>query len=378
MTPGPNLFAFSQVNSASPQLKIGSNQRRIPPSPTDCHFIAGLISVATKQSSVVALSDMIAGQEADLFVLMSAKEELKTRDGKPYFRVGFKDAGREVSFPIWGDSPWAEDCKKNWQPGAYYKLRATYRETSYGPQLEIRKIRETIDADKADGFDPALFLPQSRFDPQAMWDELIAITRERVTDANLQALVLAILESNRDQLLSLPAATRNHHTYLAGYLEHVLSVTRTCIYLVDKYTEYYPDMKPPLDRDLAIAGAILHDIGKLREIEWQAEGAAYTASGRLVGHILQGRDIVREAAAGLDVDPDLLLRLEHIIISHQRLPEWGSPKPPMTPEALLVHYADDIDAKYNMMYTALRDDRTPGPLTSRQNQLHQQLYRGPA
>jgi len=326
--------------------------------------------VATKQSSVVALSDMTAGQEADLFVMMSAKEELKTRDGKPYFRVGFRDAGREVSFPIWGDSPWAEDCKKNWQPGAYYKLRATFRETSYGPQLDIRKIRETVDADAADGFDPALFLPQSRFDPQAMWDELITIARERVTDPKLQELVLAILETNRKQLLSLPAATRNHHTYLAGYLEHVLSVTRTCIYLVDKYDDYYPDMKPRLDRGLAIAGAILHDIGKLREIEWQAEGAAYTASGRLVGHILQGRDIVREAAAGRDIDPDLMLRLEHIIISHQRLPEWGSPKPPMTPEALLVHYADDIDAKYNMMLVVLSSLFLPSVVPFRTGSQH--------
>jgi 3'-5' exoribonuclease len=176
--------------------------------------------------------------------------------------------------------------------------------------------------------------------------------------------------------LTLPAATRNHHAYYAGYLEHVLSVTRTALYLADKYIEYYPDMRPPLDRDLVAAGAILHDIGKLREIAWQPEGAEYTAAGRLVGHILQGRDIVREAAARHPLEGDILLRLEHIIIAHQRLPEWGSPKPPMTPEALLVHYADDIDAKVNMMYTTLRDDTTPGPLTSKKNQLFQHIYRG--
>ena len=188
---------------------------------------------------------------------------------------------------------------------------------------------------------------------------------------------LSILDANREQLLTLPAATRNHHTYLGGYLEHVLSVTKTCIYLAEKYHEYYPDMRPPLDRGLVVAGGILHDIGKLREIEWQPEGAwAYTAPGRLVGHILQGRDIVREASAEHPLDAEMLLRLEHIIIAHQRLPEWGSPKPPMTPEALLVHYADDIDAKMNMMYVTLRDDTTPGPMTSKKNQLFQQIYRG--
>jgi 3'-5' exoribonuclease len=93
--------------------------------------------------------------------------------------------------------------------------------------------------------------------------------------------------------------------------------------------------------------------------------------------MLQGRDIVREAAAGRQIDPELLLRLEHIIVSHQRLPEWGSPKPPMTPEALLVHYADDVDAKYNMMFQALRDDTTPGEMTSStKNMLYQRVYRG--
>ena len=96
----------------------------------------------------------------------------------------------------------------------------------------------------------------------------------------------------------------------------------------------------------------------------------------LIGHILQGRDILLEAAAGRHLPSDTLLRLEHIIVSHQRLPEWGSPKPPMTPEALLVHYADDLDAKYHMMYLVLRDDTGEGPLTSNKNPLRQVIYRG--
>ena len=74
--------------------------------------------------------------------------------------------------------------------------------------------------------------------------------------------------------------------------------------------------------------------------------------------------MVRQAAAEVGLDADSLLRLEHLIVAHQRLPEWGSPKPPMTPEALIIHYADDLDAKFDMMYSALRDDKTPGPLTS--------------
>jgi 3'-5' exoribonuclease len=131
-----------------------------------------------------------------------------------------------------------------------------------------------------------------------------------------------------------------------------------------------------LCRDVVVAGGILHDIGKLREIEDTPTGAVYTAEGRLIGHVLQGRDIVREAAAGRAIDPELLLRLEHVIVSHQRLPEWGSPKPPMSPEALLVHYADDIDAKLEMMCAALGGDATPGPLTSKNNPLRHEVFRG--
>ena len=104
---------------------------------------------------------------------------------------------------------------------------------------------------------------------------------------------------------------------------------------------------------------------------------AYTAAGAMIGHLLLGRDMVREAAAQLDLDADTLLRLEHLIIAHQRLPEWGSPKPPMTPEALLIHYADDLDAKFDMMAGILRDDKTPGPLTSDKNLLRYRVYRGP-
>jgi 3'-5' exoribonuclease len=211
-----------------------------------------------------------------------------------------------------------------------------------------------------------------------MFAELLSIAQEKIDDGALRSLVVDILQTNREALLTLPAATHNHHAFIGGWLEHVLSVTRTCVYLSDKYDDYYPELTPPLNKDLVIAGAILHDIGKLREIEERPQGAEYTAAGNLIGHILQGRDILREAAAGRELDAELLLRLEHVIVSHQRLPEWGSPKPPMTPEALLVHYADDLDAKYQMMATILREDSNPGPVTSRKNALQQKVFRGGA
>jgi 3'-5' exoribonuclease len=329
---------------------------------------------------VLTLAEIAPGQEADLFLLMTAKEELKTKQGKPYFRVGFRDAAREVSFPIWGDSPWAVDCHDNWQPGEFYKLRAVYQETDYGPQLDVRKIRPAVEADAADGFDPNCLRPRSRFDPQAMYDELLALVRKQIKNPALRKLTETLLVGNRQALLDHPAARRNHHAFVGGLLEHTLSVTRTCVFLADKYAEYYPDLRPPLDKDLVVAGGVLHDIGKLSELEQRPEGTIHSAEGAMIGHILIGRDMVREAAAAMppDAAPDAetMLRLEHLIIAHQGRPDWGSPKPPMTPEALLVHYADDIDAKYAMMAAVLREDTTPGPVTSKKNALGQQVFRG--
>ena len=136
--------------------------------------------MAPPSMPILPLSEMVPGQEADLFVLLTTKEQLTTREGKPYFRVAFRDRRREVSFPIWDNSPLAADCRDNWNPGVFYKVRAVYRETNYGPQLDIRKLREVVEADADDGFDPTACLPQSRFDPQEMFEQLLGIVREQI------------------------------------------------------------------------------------------------------------------------------------------------------------------------------------------------------
>ncbi|MGW8257262.1 MAG: 3'-5' exoribonuclease YhaM family protein [Thermoguttaceae bacterium] len=332
--------------------------------------------MSVRSIPLVSLDEMLPGQEADMFVLLTAKEELTTKSNKPYFKVTFRGRNREVSFPIWDNSPWAAECRSQWTPGVFYKLRGVYQETNYGPQLEIRKIREVVESDTADGFDPHLCQAQSRYDPQTMYAELMDIVRKRIDRPELRGLVETILTKYRGQLLTFPAARHNHHAFVGGLLEHTLSVTRTCVFLADKYADYYADMQPPLDKGLVVAGAILHDIGKLREYDCRPEGAIYSAEGAMIGHILSGRDILREALSEAPLDADTRLRLEHIIVAHQRLPEWGSPKAPMTPESLLVHYADDMDAKFNMMAAILKNDTNPGPVTSKKNVLAQHIYRG--
>jgi 3'-5' exoribonuclease len=325
---------------------------------------------------IIPLSQLLDGQEADMFVLLATKSEGTTRDGKPYWRVTFRDAGREVSFPIWSDSAFADVCKTQWKAGECYKVRAAYTETKYGPQLDIRKIRPITNEDRADGFDERGFLPRSKFPSLEMFEQLVALATGEIADESLRGLTLALLEEHRDVLLILPAARRNHHAFVGGYLEHVLSVTRNAIFLADKYGRDYPELKPPLNRDLVIAGAILHDIGKVREMTLTAVGGEYTPAGELIGHVLLGRDLVREAAERLPLPKEMVLRLEHIIVSHQRLPEWGAPKPPMTPEAILVHFADDVDAKFQTALAALSECSGDEPFTTTRNPLGYRIFRG--
>lgn len=323
------------------------------------------------------LSALEPNQTGDVFAILASKEQAKTRNDKPYYRVQFRDAKRSVTSMVWNDAAHFVDCDKNWTEGEFYKLRGRYYENDYGAQFDIEKIRPVEEADRDDGFDESLFLPSSRFDVAAMWDELTAHVTS-ISEEPLRKLVLRILDEYGETLKTHPAASRNHHAYRSGYLEHTLSVVRTAIYLADKYLDYYPGMQPPLSKDLIIAGATLHDVGKVYELEAKPSGGQYTPAGRLVGHILLGRDIVRDAAREVpELSEDTLLRLEHIIISHQNLPEWGSPVAPHTPEALLVHYSDEIDAKFHMFATLLETEPTEGEVfTSRQNAMRRAIFRG--
>lgn len=328
--------------------------------------------------SIVLLSDMVTGEQGDCFLLLASKERSQTRDNKPYYRVTFRDAKRAATAMIWSDVGWFADCESKWAVGEFYKIRCSYSENSYGSQIEIDKIRLVESADHQQGFNPDEFYDHTRFDKEEMFQELLQLCETQITEVPLRQLVVALLQSHAELIKRMSAASRNHHSYIGGYLEHVLSVTRTAVYLANKYADYYPELQPPLSKSLVVAGAMLHDIGKSQELDHQPSGADYTAVGRLIGHILLGRDMIREQARQVpDLNPDTLLRLEHIIVSHHNLPEWGSPIPPHTPEALLVCMADDLDAKFNMMATPLATPVQPGEqFTSRDNPLRRQLFRG--
>ncbi len=147
----------------------------------------------------------------------------------------------------------------------------------------------------------------------------------------------------------MPAAQSMHHGYSGGLVEHVWSVTKVAIALLKHYGAYYDELNPPLDGDVVVAAAILHDIGKLRELEYHPVEAKYSKHGTLIGHIVLGRDMIRDKAReiGGPFPEETLLLLEHAILAHHGQMQFGAPKEPATIEALLVHYADEIDAKIN-------------------------------
>jgi 3'-5' exoribonuclease len=324
------------------------------------------------------LSELTSGQKADFFALLTDRTRDVTQGGKPYYRCRFRDARRSVSFMAWSDDKWYEACERDWQTGHFYKLRATYTEHErYGPQIEIGNIRPVNDEDRADGFDPAEFVERSRHDIPAMFGELRTLATKHIEDEPLRKLVLTLLERHAEPLQRLPASRDRAYPFVGGLLEHLLSVTQISIDLAERYAACYTELKPPLNRDLVVAGAILHEIGRVLELGNEVQAPAYTVPGRLLGHLVLGRDLVRDTARELgDVDPQRLQLLEHILLTHLTPAEGNQPRWPLVPECLIVHHADELDLRMEMYVRCLERDQAPGPFTDRDPALGRQLFKG--
>lgn len=328
--------------------------------------------------NVARLCDLQPGQSADLFALLAEKSRGATRDGKPYFLCKFRDSQRTAAVMVWADGGRFEACEKEWKEGEFYKIRATYQESPrYGAQLEVQQIRLVAERDRDDGFDPGELVERSRFPSQEMYEDLRNLAGTEIADEPLRRLVLSILERHAGALQRLPATQDRFYPFAGGLLEHLLSVATTARDLADHYVARYPHLKPPLNRDLVIAGAVLHDIGRVVELGDEPVSPQPTVPGRLFGHLLLGRDIIRDAAREQgDVNPELTRMLEHLVLTHLALPEWGSPRLPLIPEVLIVHHADDLDAKIEMFARCLSRDREPGPFTARDPGLGKKLLKG--
>jgi 3'-5' exoribonuclease len=327
--------------------------------------------------SLARLSDLTPGQYADFFALLQSRTKNTTRDGKPYYQCRFGDAKRTATAMIWQDSPLFDACERDWREGEFYKVRGVYQQhDKYGSQIEIHNIRPVLVEDRKEGFDPGDFVERTRFDVDGMFAELQNLVREHVADPALQRLVLTLLDQHADRLKTLPATTRHAYPFYGGLLEHVLSATRTSLFLVEHYRRHYPDLRPPINKDLIVAAAALHEMGRVLEFADTPGKATRTIPGKLVGPILLGRDLVRETAKELgDVDPHLLPLLEHVLVAHVNLLEKDSPRQPMIPECLIVHHADALDSYMEMFIRRLTRDNQDGPFTEHDPVLNRQLLK---
>ena len=169
-----------------------------------------------EKPSLVQLSDLTPGQGGDFFALLAERTRSATRDGKPFYTCRFRDARRTVTLMVWADSSWFEACEKDWQPGQFFKIRATYGEHDrYGPQIEASNIRQVTEADRKNGFDPLEFVECSRFNRDAMFAELQGLAQTHIADLPLRRLVLTLVERHADAFKRLPAMIRTNERTMA-------------------------------------------------------------------------------------------------------------------------------------------------------------------
>jgi len=289
------------------------------------------------------------------FFLCVEKHLRHTRSGDLYLDLELRDISGHISGKIWDNVP---DLNEKFDSGDAVVVSGDVETFMDRPQLVVRKINKaTVQHYSRYGFDPALVVPSSKKDPLKMWKNIETFING-MKDKHLRTLVANIYKSNKKKLMVHPASVKMHHNFRSGFLEHVLTMGT----IARKISPLYD-----VDQDLVLAGVFLHDIGKLDEINSEYE-ADYTDEGNLIGHIVIGRDMVREAVKKIrDFPKDLAQKMEHIILSHQGRYEWQSPKMPSFPEALLVHLIDVLDAKMNLMDIALEEDQEPGKFTNRHN-----------
>jgi len=290
---------------------------------------------------------------SDQVFLISQKDLRTTTNGSLYIHLVLVDRTGQMLGRLWNATqPQYEMIPE----GGFVRLRGRVESYKGNLQFIVDGIRAAAETD----FDIGDFLPRTRFDIDAMWDEVLEILRTIKHPAVL-ALIKSFVkdESLVARFKRAPAAIQNHHAFIGGLLEHTLCVLRlaTRIFgLKDDSDSLYPDVS----RDLVLAGIFLHDIGKTTELTYDTS-FAYSTGGQLVGHITQAAIWIDQKAAEVEEDTgkpfpaDIQHVLTHIILSHHGTYEFGSPKLPACPEAFVVHHLDNIDAKVHMTLRAIAD-----------------------
>lgn len=307
----------------------------------------------------IYVSDLSTFEESkifDGFFLVLHKQQRTTKTNKPYLNLILGDKTGQVEGRIWdpGDSRIAREFER----GDIAKVRGCVSRFDDRLQMKVEYLRKAT----ASEVERSDLLPSTTYDVDELWRKLLGFV-ESFTDPDLRRLLNALLADSglAQAFREAPAAKQLHHAWLGGLLEHVVSL----LTLADRVAPHYPI----LHRDLLLTGVVLHDIGKVRELAWEI-GFEYTVEGTLLGHIQIGMELVEKTIDRLpDFPPRLKTLVLHLILSHHGKLEFGSPKLPMIPEALVLNFIDDLDAKMQAVSSefekSAREGKAPDEFTGR-------------
>jgi 3'-5' exoribonuclease len=306
-----------------------------------------------KDIYIADLANFDEGKLFDGYFLVLAKQQRTTKTNKPYLNVILGDKTGQLEGRVW--APEDPRIARDFEQGDIVKARGSASRFDDRLQMKIDQLRLALasEVDKSD------LLPSTSYDVAALWTQLIGFV-DSLANPDLKLLLLTVVA---DPLIAqayreAPAAKQLHHAWLGGLLEHVVSLCT----LADLVAPHYP----LLDRDLLLTGVILHDIGKIRELSWES-GFEYTVEGSLLGHIQIGAALAERTVDSLPGFPPKLKTLVlHMILSHHGKLEFGSPKLPMIPEALVLNFLDDqMQAVTGEFEKCIREGKGPEELTGK-------------
>ncbi len=295
------------------------------------------------------------------YLIVRSAEQRASANGKNYLDMTLADKTGSINAKMWDGTV---------QPplaGSIVKVRATGNEFNGRMQLRVEKIRA---AESRDAVDMSTLIPCAPRDPREMREEIIRAA-DHIADKDLRLITCELLDRAGDQLLTFPAAKQMHHAERSGLLHHMTTMLRTANAIMSVY--------PQLNPSLLTAGVIVHDLAKIDEMDADTLGLVsdYSVDGKLLGHIVRGVVNIQLAAEKTKASPAKALLLQHMVLSHHGIPDYGSPIAPKFPEAEVLNTIDTLDARLFEMDEAL-SRAMPGGFSEKVWGLdNRQLYRIP-
>jgi 3'-5' exoribonuclease len=303
-----------------------------------------------------------AGEKVDDIFVLYEKTIAQKKDGSDYLNVVLSDKSGRIKGVVWDN---VAGIAAEAALGGHVHARGSVSEYKRAIQVVIKSM-ENVAQDTVDSSD---FLPVTGRDVEAMFRQLADIS-DSIKDEKLRELFKAFWNDRdfTDRFKRAPAAKKMHHAFIGGLLEHTLSMSR----LAERIAGHYEG----IDRDLLIAGTILHDIGKIREFEYGVK-IDYSDEGRLLSHIVIGVGMIDDKIKGIKEFPETLaLILRHMVVSHHGTRDFGSPEPPKTVEAVLLNYIDEMDSKVSGIREFIKSGEGGGNWTSYHKILERHFYKG--